>query len=169
MSSQHPIVIGIGGNVGTEAELVERFRRAREAIGMLGEPLRSAPLYRTAPIGPLQPPFLNTAVTFLDPARSPSSLIASLLDVEHRLGRTRDPADRFGPRRIDLDVLVWGTREIQTAELEVPHPRLGERRFALEPLAALLGPDFEVPALGRLAALLERVRAQQVDVISEQW
>jgi 2-amino-4-hydroxy-6-hydroxymethyldihydropteridine diphosphokinase len=70
---------------------------------------------------------------------------------------------------IDLDVLVWGARVIRTPELDIPHPRLGERRFALAPLIAVVGQDFDVPGLGRVGALLELTRAQQVEQIAEFW
>ena len=164
-----PIVIGIGGNIGSEQELIARFDRAREAIGMLGGHLRAAPLYRTAPIGPLQAPFLNTALRIAIPDAQPGELIAALLEIERLLGRERFAQERNGPRMVDLDLLIWGTREIRSSELEVPHPRLHERRFALEPAHALLGDDFEVPGRGRLATLLERVRHQAVEQIAERW
>jgi 2-amino-4-hydroxy-6-hydroxymethyldihydropteridine diphosphokinase len=115
-----------GGNVGTEAELRVRFGHAREALGELG-PVRSAPLYRTAPIGPAQSPYLNTAVSVRLEDVQPGELIATLLELERLLGRDRTQEVRWGPRRIDLDVLVWGDRVVRTPGLEVPHPRLGER------------------------------------------
>ena len=70
--------------------------------------MRSAPLYRTAPIGPAQPPFLNTAVRVRWPTRRPAELIATVLEIERMLGRDRRGEARWGPRTIDLDVLVWG-------------------------------------------------------------
>jgi len=163
-----PIVIGLGGNVGTESEIIERFRRARAALGELGE-VRAAPLYRTAPVGPRQPAFLNTAVCVRISDVQPAELIATLLELEQLLGRDRRGESRWGPRTIDLDVLVWGDRELHTPELDVPHPRLAERRFALEPLVALLGEDFAVPGAGTAGELLERVRAQQVELASDRW
>ncbi len=163
------IVVGIGGNIGTDAELIERFRRARDEIGKIGGQVQSAPLYRTAAIGPSQAPFLNTAVKFQSGESLSAELMASLLEIERELGRTRSATERFGPRAIDLDVLIWGARVIHRPELEVPHPRLGERRFALVPLAALVGEDFEVPGLGRLAPLLDRARGQVLEQVAEHW
>jgi len=165
---REPIVIGIGGNVGAEREIVQRFARAREAIEQLGH-VRSAPLYRSAPIGPAQPPFLNTAVALRMPDAQPGELIATLLELEGLLGRAREREARWGPRPIDLDVLVWGQRVIATPELTVPHPRLAERRFALEPLVALLGEDFQIPGVGRAGSLLARVTAQHVTAIAPAW
>lgn len=108
-----PIVIGLGGNVGSDAEICERFDRARAALTVIG-PVRSAPLYRSAPIGPDQPAFLNTALRLAAPDAQPGQLIATLLEIEHLLGRRRAGEARWGPRPIDLDVLVWGQRTLRT-------------------------------------------------------
>lgn len=161
------IVIGIGGNIGTDAEILERFRTARLAISALGD-VRSAPLYRTAPIGPAQPAYLNTAVQLRLADAQPAELIATLLEIERLLGRDRASEERWGPRPIDLDILLWGSRVIRTLDLEVPHPRLVERRFALAPLADLL-PDIDVPGHGPIAALLERVRDQSLEHLASTW
>jgi 2-amino-4-hydroxy-6-hydroxymethyldihydropteridine diphosphokinase len=163
-----PVVIGLGGNVGGEPAITERFRRAREAFAALGD-VRAAPLYRTSAIGPAQAEFLNSALRVRIPDARPAQLIATVLELERLLGRDRTGMERFGPRVIDLDVLVWGERVIRTPELELPHPRLFERRFALEPLIALLGPDFEVAGHGAAGVLLERVREQAVELVSERW
>jgi len=171
------IVIGLGGNVGTDAAIVERFDRAREALAALGTPsslaapggLRSARLYRSAPIGPAQPAFLNTAVRLVMGDVQPAELIATLLELERLLGRRREAEARWGPRTIDLDVLVWGARIVRTPELEVPHPRLAERRFALLPLIDLLGEDVTVPGVGPAGALARRVSDQPCDEIAATW
>jgi 2-amino-4-hydroxy-6-hydroxymethyldihydropteridine diphosphokinase len=167
------LVIGLGGNVGGEAAIVERFGHARAALAALGGQggggLRSAPLYRTAPLGPDQPDFLNTAVRLALDDAQPGELIAAVLEIERMLGRARDREARWGPRRIDLDVLVWGARIVRTPELEVPHPRLAERRFALAPLVALLGEAFVVPAAGMAGDLLRQVAAQRCDEIAASW
>ncbi|MBL9015059.1 MAG: 2-amino-4-hydroxy-6-hydroxymethyldihydropteridine diphosphokinase [Myxococcales bacterium] len=153
------IVIGLGGNVGTHEEIVERFRRAREALARLGR-VRSAPLFRTAPIGPEQPAFLNTAVALEAPDLQPAELLAIVHEIEALLGRRRSHEARWGPRTIDLDVLVWEGRSIDQPGLRVPHPRLLQRRFALAPLAAL------VPAYERELAA---VREQDVEEIATAW
>ncbi len=166
--SVEPLVIGLGGNVGGDAAIVERFRRAREALGELGE-LRAAPLYRSAAIGPAQPAFLNTAVRLRVADLTADELLATVRELEHLLGRDRRGEVRWGPRKIDLDVLVWGGRVVRSPDLEVPHPRLAERRFALEPLAALLGDAFEIPGAGAAGALLARVRDQDVVELAPSW
>ena len=153
------IVIGLGGNVGTHDEIVERFRHAREALAQLGR-VRSAPLFRTAPIGPDQPAFLNTAVALDAPDMQPDELLAIVHEIEAQLGRRRSREARWGPRTIDLDVLVWEGRTIEQPGLRIPHPRLFERRFALAPLAALL-PAYE-PAL-------DAVSGQDVEEVATAW
>jgi len=163
------IAIGFGGNVGGEPAVRERFVRAREAIAQLGE-VRSAALYRSAPIGPEQPAYLNTAIGVrADASTLPHELIATLHELERLLGRDRAREVRWGPRTIDLDVLLWDTRVIRTSELEVPHPRLAERRFAIEPLIDLLSEAHEVPGAGTLGSLAARVRDQLVERVAERW
>lgn len=139
------IVLGLGGNLGTDVEIVERFRAARDVLGGV----RSARLYRTAPIGPEQPPYLNSAILVDDVT------LERVHAVEVQLGRVRDV--RWGPRTIDIDILV-ADRPIEGAI--VPHPRLLERRFALAPLSDLVD---------GYADALDRVREQDVELIAEHW
>jgi 2-amino-4-hydroxy-6-hydroxymethyldihydropteridine diphosphokinase len=163
-----PVVIGLGGNVGDAPAIVGRFDRARAALAELGA-VRSARLYRSAPLGPDQPWFLNTAVRIALADAEPGELIATLLEIERLLGRRRETEARWGPRPIDLDVLVWGARIVRTPELEVPHPRLAERRFALLPLIDLLGDGFVVPGAGPAGALARRVADQPCDEVAAAW
>jgi len=167
-ASAAPLVIGLGGNVGTEVTIVERFERARSALGVLGG-VRSARLYRSAPVGPAQPWFLNTAVRLAVADAQPAELLATLLEIERLLGRRRDAEVRWGPRPIDLDVLVWGTRILRTPELEVPHPRLAQRLFALLPLIDLVGEDFAIPGLGPVGLLAHRVADQPCHEVADTW
>ena len=149
------IVIGLGGNVGTDAEIIGRFEQAAALLG----PARWAKLYRTVAIGQAQAPFLNTAIA-VDLDTDPM-----VHEIEERLGRERDV--RWGPRTIDLDVLVWDDRVISTTRLTVPHPRLHERRFALQPLVDLVGEDFMIPGIGRAGDALARVKYQEVTLLGE--
>jgi 2-amino-4-hydroxy-6-hydroxymethyldihydropteridine diphosphokinase len=170
-AATEPVVIGLGGNVGTDAEILERFDRARAALGALGgaADVRSARLYRSAPIGPAQPAFLNTAVRVALADVQPAELIATLLEIERLLGRRREAEARWGPRPLDLDVLVWGARTVRTPELCVPHPRLAERRFALLPLIDLVGEDFRIPGSGVAGELARGVTDQPCDEIAATW
>jgi 2-amino-4-hydroxy-6-hydroxymethyldihydropteridine diphosphokinase len=143
--------VGLGANLG------DRQATLRRALDLLGaEPgveLRAVSTFReTDPVGYLeQPRFLNAAAE-LETTLAPLELLARLLAVERALGRERT-GPRFGPRTIDLDLLLYGDETIEEPGLHVPHPRLHERRFALEPLAEL-DPDLELPGHGPVQALL---------------
>ena len=115
--------------------------------------MAASTLRETEPVGYLdQPSFLNGAAQ-LETALPPRELLERLLEIESRLGRVRGEGPRFGPRTIDLDLLLYGDETIDEPGLTVPHPRLAERRFALEPLAEL-APGLEIPGLGPVQALL---------------
>jgi 2-amino-4-hydroxy-6-hydroxymethyldihydropteridine diphosphokinase len=108
-------------------------------------------LRETEPVGVIeQPRFLNGAAA-LETSLSAGELLDLLLEVERTLGRVRD--ERWGPRLIDLDLLLYGAETIDEPGLDLPHPRLHERRFALEPLAEL-DPELVIPGRGRVSALL---------------
>ena len=146
--------VGLGANLG------EREATIRRALELLGrepgvEVVAVSELRETDPVGVVdQPRFLNGAAE-VRTELPPLELLDRLLAVERALGRTRE-GPRFGPRTIDLDLLLYDDERIDRPGLEVPHPRLHERRFALEPLAEL-DPDLVVPGRGRVSALLARV------------
>ncbi len=127
------------------------------AVDLLaGEPgievLAVSQLRETEPVGVTdQPEFLNGAVA-VETSLSPRALLDALLRVEQALGRVRDD-ERWGPRTIDLDLLVYGDEIVDQPGLRVPHPRLHERRFVLEPLVDL-NPELTIPGLGKAAELL---------------
>ena len=145
--------VGVGANLG------DRERTIRGAIEMLAaqpevDVVGISTLRETEPWGPVQqPPYLNGAVA-LDTELNPRDLLDLLLDVERSLGRDRATEVRFGPRTLDLDLLVHGSIVQDEPGLTLPHPRLHERRFALEPLADL-EPELVVPGRGTVAELLD--------------
>jgi len=145
--------IGIGSNLGDRETYLRRaldLLAAEEGI----EVVAVSRLRETEPVGPVeQGPFLNGAVQ-VSTDLPPPQLLERLLDVEQRLGRVRDV--RFGPRTIDLDLLVYGEETTDEPGLTLPHPRLHERRFALEPLAEL-DPGLVVPGRGTVSALLSEL------------
>ena len=142
--------VGLGANLGAREETLRR------ALGLLTEAdgvtvLAVSQLRETEPVGGVdQPPFLNGAVA-LETTRTARELLDLLLAIEASLGRIRE--ERWGPRTIDLDLLVYGDEVVDEPGLRVPHPHLYERRFALEPLAEL-APELKVPGGGRVSALL---------------
>jgi 2-amino-4-hydroxy-6-hydroxymethyldihydropteridine diphosphokinase len=137
--------VGLGANLGDREATI---RRAADLIGAK----RVSPLIETEPWGLAdQPPFLNAAAE-VESSVTPRQFLDHLLDVERRLGRERI-GPRWGPRVIDLDLLLWGDERIAEPGLEVPHPLMLERRFVLEPLAAL-APDVEIPGNGTVSEAL---------------
>ncbi len=142
--------VGLGANLGDREGSI---RRASELIGAQ----RLSTIRETEPWGvPDQPRFLN-AVAELDTAMSAPALLDRLLAVERELGRVRD-GTRWGPRTIDLDLLAFGEEVHDESRLSVPHPKLAERLFVLEPLAEL-APDLVVPGLGQVSSLLTRLQS----------
>ena len=142
--------VGIGANLGPREKTL---RRAVELLGRADgvEVVGVSELRETDPVGVVdQPPFLNGAVS-VETTLSPRALLDLLLEVERSLGRVR--AERWGPRVVDLDLLVYGIEVLDEPGLHVPHPRLHERRFALEPLAEM-SPELEIPGRGTVSALL---------------
>jgi 2-amino-4-hydroxy-6-hydroxymethyldihydropteridine diphosphokinase len=143
--------VGLGANLG------RREANLKSALTLLGgepgvEVVAVSTFRETEPVGFLdQPRFLNAAAA-VETDLGPRELLECLLAVERALGRTRE-GRRFGPRTIDLDLLVYGDAVVREPGLEVPHPRLHERRFALEPLAEL-DPGLVVPGRGPVSALL---------------
>jgi 2-amino-4-hydroxy-6-hydroxymethyldihydropteridine diphosphokinase len=145
--------VGIGSNLGDREGQLRSARRLLAAEDGI-EVLAVSELRDTEPVGPVeQPRFLNGAVR-LTTELSPQELLERLLAIEQRLGRVRN--ERFGPRTIDLDLLVYGDAIVDEPGLTVPHPRLHERRFALEPLAEL-APDLVIPGRGPVSALLTKL------------
>lgn len=146
--------VGLGANLGDrEATL----RRAVELLGEDGgiEVVAVSTLRETDPVGVLdQPRFLNGAVA-IETALEPRALLDALLNVERRLGRVRDDR-RWGPRVVDLDLLVYDDLVVDEPGLRIPHARVHERRFALEPLAEL-DPELEIPGRGLVTALLDHL------------
>ena len=143
--------VGLGSNLG-EREATLRAALARLA-GAPGVAVTAVSSFReTEPVGiEEQPRFINAAAA-LETELGPRALLELLLAIERELGRTR-AGPRFGPRTIDLDLLLYGDVRVDEPGLTVPHPRLHERSFVLEPLAEL-DPTLVVPGRGSVATLL---------------
>lgn len=148
------IYIGLGSNLADPQAQVEGGLRA---LGGLAETrlLRRSRLYRSAPWGRAdQPEFVN-AVAQLETTLTPQILLDALLTIERQAGRERDTT-RWGPRVLDLDILLYGDVVLDEPGLHLPHPHLHERVFVLMPLCEI-APELQIPGLGRADALLARL------------
>jgi len=154
------VFIGIGSNEG------DRLARMSEAVRLLGETdgvrvAQMAMIFETEPRGgPPQEPYLNTVLE-IETALEPSALLGVCQEIERRLGR-RPSAQRWSPRPIDLDLLLYDERIVEEPGLSIPHPRLHERRFVLAPLAQL-APELIHPTLRQpIRALAASIEGQRV-------
>ena len=146
------VFVGLGSNVG------DRLGSLRAAVSALRacegvEVVATSSVYETDPVGPEQPDFLN-AVVELSTEVAAEELLRRFRTIESDLGRV--PRERWGPREIDLDLLLYGDRRIETDDLVVPHPQLAARAFVLVPLEEL-APAYEIPAVGDTSSLLARL------------
>lgn len=142
--------VGIGSNLDDPARQVG-LAMARIATLSGVELTAQSSLYQSAPLGPVDQPDYVNAVVLVETDLAPEALLAALQRVEIEFGRVRD-GTRWGPRVLDLDLLVYGDRQIERDGLVVPHPRMAERNFVLLPLREI-APDIVIPGLGALAGL----------------
>lgn len=149
------VFVGLGSNLdGPEFQV----RSALQALGRLPETRlqRASALYRNPPMGPPDQPDYVNAVACLTSGLAPLDFLAGLQAIERRHGRSRGEGERWGPRRLDLDLLLWGRQQLALEGLTVPHPGLPERAFVLYPLAEI-EPGLHIPGLGAVEGLLARV------------
>jgi 2-amino-4-hydroxy-6-hydroxymethyldihydropteridine diphosphokinase len=154
--------VALGANL---ADPVVQVRAGIEALTCLPDSrlLRASSLYRTAPVGIYgQPDFIN-AVASVETALDAHALLAALLGIEARFGRCRD--FRHAPRTLDLDLLLYDVKTIDTPELTLPHPRMHLRAFVLVPLVEI-APDCRIPGRGRAAAWLPAVYTQRIEKLA---
>lgn len=164
MGIWQPAYIGIGSNL---EDPKAQVLRACEALRTLAGTrlVHISPLYRSRPFGPVpQPDFVNAVAGVLTQLDS-RTLLDALAAVERAFGR---PAEhqRWGPRIIDLDLLVYGRERRDEPDLSLPHPGIVERNFVLYPLADL-APDLDVPGLGRVAGLRGRLTPEGLERLGE--
>lgn len=164
MSTPVIAFIGLGGNVGDAAATLRAAIAELSALPQT-QLLRASRLYRTPAWGVQdQPDFIN-AVAMLETGLAPQPLLQQLLAVERRHGRLRDADLRWGPRTLDLDLLLYGDAVIDEPGLHVPHPQLHRRAFALQPLVEI-APDAAIPGIGSAAAALETLPADGIQVLA---
>lgn len=146
--------IGLGSNLDNPELQLEKALAALRDIPDTSL-VKYSSFYRSMPLGPSdQPDFIN-AVALLDSSLTAGQLLSQLQSIENRQGRVRD-GQRWGPRILDLDILLYGDQVIDAPELTVPHPGIRYRNFVLMPLLEL-APDLEIPGLGRVDELLDAV------------
>jgi len=145
------VYVGIGSNL---QQPIQQVRQAIQAMAEIPDTqlLAASRLYRSTPMGPQEQPDYINAVVCLDTALAAEQLLQLLHDIERAQGRVRD-GSRWGPRTLDLDILLYGDETINLPQLVVPHPGLHERNFVLYPLQEL-APDLMIPGRGPLSALL---------------
>lgn len=145
------VYVGLGSNLGPSRRLLAVARRALSALS--DTPLAASALYLSEPWGPIaQRPYFNQVVA-LWPKMGPDETLHALLQIERSLGRDRRREQRFGPRSLDLDLLIWPALRRDDPQLTLPHPRLHLRRFVLQPLHDL-APGLRPPGEDRTVAEL---------------
>lgn len=152
------VYLGLGSNVGDREAYLQSALDELRARDLRFR--RASRLYETEPVGLLEQRWFLNQVAEFETELFPLQLLERIRRIERRLGRRRVIAN--GPRTIDIDILLYGTAVVKTAELEIPHPRYRERRFALEPLAEL-NPTLKDPQTRQtMTAMLDAVRGQTV-------
>lgn len=155
-----PAYVGVGSNLADPRRQVETAIEALAAIEDTHLVLRSS-CWRSRPLGPQdQPLFVNAAAGLLT-TKTPRELLADLQAIEQRMGRT-EPAVHWGPRLIDLDLLVFSESRVDEPGLRLPHPGVHERNFVLYPLSEIAD-ELWVPGLARVRALRERVTGEGIE------
>jgi 2-amino-4-hydroxy-6-hydroxymethyldihydropteridine diphosphokinase len=155
------VLLGLGSNQGDSRAA---FESCREQLGAGGSVLAASRLWSTRAIGPEQPDYLNAAVLIEWPS-APRSLLMHCLAIEAAAGRVRSTEERWGPRTLDLDLLLVESVVYRGPDLEIPHSRFHLRRFALEP-AAEIAAHWIHPLLGlTVEELTEEARQREPDAI----
>ncbi len=156
------VLLSLGSNIGDRAaNLAEAIRRLGAEPGVVIRAI--SPVYRTVPVGPVtQDDFVNGAVR-IETDLAPEALMRRCLAIEAAMGRDREKAVRWGPRLIDIDIILFDDMAMDTQPLQLPHPRFHERAFVLVPIADI-APEwiFRGQSLAHLAELIDRAGVERV-------
>ena len=155
--------IGLGSNL---QQPIDQIQRALQHLAKISQTrlLKVSPIYRSAPMGPADQPDYINVVAALATRLSPLALLDALQAIERQQGRVRE-GERWGPRTLDLDLLLYGDQQIHTDRLTVPHPGLGDRNFVLYPLYDITGDDLLIPGLDTLGHLLQACPRQGLELV----
>lgn len=157
-SASLKVYIGLGSNLGYRKG---NIRKAVSLLEGLGRISKISSIYETEPVGPVEQRWFLNAVVEIETDLEPRELLLRLKELERRIGRS-EGGERWGPREIDLDILFYGDLVMEDEDLIIPHPRIGERRFVLEPLYEI-APDLIHPITGStVSEMLKEVRDRHV-------
>lgn len=158
--------IALGSNLGdSRTTLEDALKKLDQTPGITVKTHSS--WYKTAPIGPPQPDYIN-GCAILETGINPHELLEIVLHIEQEFGRSRRDQERWGPRIIDIDILLFGNLILETPKLLLPHPRMAQRAFVLVPLAEI-APDWREPVSGEtIAKLLQKVDCSGVRMLALQ-
>ena len=146
--------IGLGSNLDNPERQLDMALQSLDDIPDT-RLVKNSSFYRSAPLGPSDQPHFINAVALLESSLTAGQLLVRLQSIENRQGRVRN-GQRWGPRTLDLDLLLHGSQVIEEPELTVPHPGIRYRNFVLAPLLEL-APELEIPGLGRVDEMLDSV------------
>jgi 2-amino-4-hydroxy-6-hydroxymethyldihydropteridine diphosphokinase len=155
--------VGLGGNLGDVETTLAEAIWALDSLPQTSVRAQSR-LYRTPPWGNTDQPAFVNAVVELQTRMTPRVLLGLLLDIESRFGRDRSEGEKWGPRELDLDLLVYGEEELDEPGMHVPHPHLHERAFVLVPLAEI-APSLDIIGVGKVNELLAAIDAGGIEAI----
>ncbi|HEY9611337.1 2-amino-4-hydroxy-6-hydroxymethyldihydropteridine diphosphokinase [Allocoleopsis sp.] len=162
LAKSERIAIALGSNLGDSRTILDNAIQILAQTSGITLKAQSS-WYQTAPVGPPQPDYLN-GCALLEVQLTPQELLETLLKIEVQFGRVRQ--ERWGPRTLDLDLLLFDDLIIETPSLQLPHPRMIERAFVLVPLAEI-APDWVEPVSGKaIAQLVQRVDCSGVRRVS---
>ncbi len=158
------VYIGIGSNLGEPLDFVTQAINSIRSMRQ-SQLTGSSSLYRSEPLGEFAQDDYVNAVVRINTSLEPTDLLLELQAIEQAFYRQRDPENPWGPRTMDLDIILYGNRRIYDSHLQVPHPRFTERLFVLEPMLEIAG-DFYIAGYGSLSYLLQQapdMRLQRID------
>lgn len=159
------VYIGLGSNLGDSISIVQDTIKRLGKISK-SELVNHSSLYQSEPLGDTSQDDYVNAVVALNTSLQPTELLLELQAVEHAYYRQRDPALKWGPRTLDLDIILYGNRMINDSHLTVPHRDMHNRLFVLKPLFEISG-EIYIPGLGSLNYLIERAPEIKISVINQ--